>query len=129
MGDTCSAQRELVDHPWWLGYLETGVDDTIFPDAPKVTLYAGWHYVLVEAGAQQAATWRQHGLGTSWGRSLPDLMFPADRSWLVSRLWDDDWTFIGGPTHLMNEFSSHSVLEARLVGLGEDATPPGHHAF
>jgi hypothetical protein len=39
---------------WWLGY--TGADDIVFPDAPKVTLSSGWHYVLVEAGPQQAAT-------------------------------------------------------------------------
>ncbi len=123
----------LGDHSggqlWWLGYLDTGVDDTVFPDAPRVTLYAGWHYVLVEAGPQQAATWRPCGLETSRRRSLPDLMFPADRSWLVSRLWDDDWSFIGGPTGLVNRFSFHQDLEARLLTLGEDATPPGHHAF
>jgi hypothetical protein len=35
--------------PWWLGYLDTGADDIVFPDAPMVTLYPGWHYVLVEA--------------------------------------------------------------------------------
>ena len=45
--------------PWWLGYLDTGTDDIVFPDAPMVTLYAGWHYVLVEAGPEQAATWRR----------------------------------------------------------------------
>ena len=27
------------DQPWWLGYLDTGADDIVFPDAPKVTLY------------------------------------------------------------------------------------------
>lgn len=27
--------------PWWLGYLDTGADDIVFPDAPKVTLYSG----------------------------------------------------------------------------------------
>ena len=27
--------------PWWLGYLDTGADDIVFPDAPKVTLYYG----------------------------------------------------------------------------------------
>ncbi|MGH3261302.1 MAG: hypothetical protein ACRDNS_04825 [Trebonia sp.] len=27
-----------------------------------VTLYSGWRYVLVEAGPQQAATWRQRDL-------------------------------------------------------------------
>jgi len=116
------------DQPWWLGYLDTGGDDIVFPDAPKVTLYAGWPYVLVEAGSEQAATWRRSELGAFWTGSLPDLMFPADRSWLVSTLWDDDWTCIGGPAQLMNRFASHPNLEARLVALGEDATPPGHQA-
>src|SRR2546421_2996227 len=32
--------------PWWLGYLDTGADDIVFPDAPMVTLYSGWRYVL-----------------------------------------------------------------------------------
>jgi hypothetical protein len=121
--------EQSAHQPWWLGYIETGADDTVFPDAPKVTLYAGWPYVVVEAGPRKAATWRRRRLETSAGRSLPDLMFPADRSWLVSRLWDDDWTCIGGPTDLMTRFSSHPVLEARPVALDEDATPPGHHSF
>ncbi|MEK8105325.1 hypothetical protein NKG94_09305 [Micromonospora sp. M12] len=32
---------ELVAHtpeqPWWLGYLDTGAHDVVFPDAPRVT--------------------------------------------------------------------------------------------
>ena len=43
-------RRQSAGRPWWLGYLDTGADDIVFPDAPKVTLYWGWHYVLVEAG-------------------------------------------------------------------------------
>ncbi len=27
--------------PWWLGYLETGVADLVFPNAPRVRLYSG----------------------------------------------------------------------------------------
>jgi hypothetical protein len=114
--------------PWWLGYLDTGADDIVFPDAPKVTLYAGWRYVLVEAGPEQAASWRRSDLGSFWKGVLPNLMFPADRSWLVSTLWDDDWTCIGGPAGLIERFLHHPVLEARLVSLGQDATPPGHQA-
>ena len=45
--------------PWWLGYLDTGADDIVFPDAPRVTLYTGWDYVLAEAGPEQAAAWRR----------------------------------------------------------------------
>ena len=117
------------DESWWLGYLETGADDIVFPDAPKVMLYAGWHYVLVEAGPLQAATWRQSGERHFWTGPLPNLMFPADRSWLVSALWDDDWTCIGGPAELLSRFVCHPDLDTRQVALGEDATPPGHRAL
>jgi hypothetical protein len=118
-----------ASQPWWLGYLDTGADDIVFPDAPKVTLYAGWPYVLVEAAPEQAATWRRDGGWSFWKGTLPNLMFPADRSWLVSTLWDDDWTCVGGPAVLVNEFLRHPGLEARPVVLGEDATPPGHQSF
>ena len=113
----------------WLGYLDTGVDDIVFPDAPKVTLYAGWHYVLVEAGPEQAAAWRP-GDGRAFGTGdLPNLMFPADHSWLVSTLWDDDWSCIGGPAGLVDRFLGHPDLRARRVALGQDATPRGHEAL
>jgi hypothetical protein len=115
--------------PWWLGYLDTGADDIVFPDAPKVTLYSGWDYMLVEAGPEQAATWRQGDLGSFWKGVLPNLMFPADRSWLVSTLWDDDWTCIGGSAGLVGSFLRHPDLQARPVALGQDATPPGHKAI
>src|SRR6266699_4832991 len=39
------------DQRWWLGYLDTGTEDLVFPVAPMVTLYEGWRYVVVEAGA------------------------------------------------------------------------------
>jgi hypothetical protein len=123
----------LCDHssgqPWWLGYLDTGADDIVFPDAPKVTLYSGWRYVVVEAGPEQAASWRRSNGRSFWKGSLPNLMFPADRSWLVSTLWDDDWTCIGGPARLIEGFLRQPDLEARSVPLGEDATPPGHTAL
>jgi hypothetical protein len=115
--------------PWWLGYLDTGADDIIFPGAPMVTLYSGWHYVLVEAEPEQAATWRRSGPWSFWKGALPNLMFPADRSWLVSTLWDDDWTCIGGPAGLVGRFLRHPDLQARPVALGQDATPPGHQAL
>jgi hypothetical protein len=113
---------------WWLGYLDTGADGIVFPDAPTVTLYAGWHYVLAEAGPEQATTWRHNDLGSFWQGVLPNFMFPADHSWLVSTLWDDDWTCIGGPAALVGRFLRHPDLQARPVALGQDATPPGHQA-
>jgi len=120
---------QSAGQPWWLGYLDTGAADIVFPDAPVVTLYAGWHYVLVEAGPEQAATWRRNDSRFFWKGVLPDLLFPADRSWLVSTLWDDDWTCIGGPAELVDKFLRHPDLQARPVTLGQDATPPGHKAF
>jgi hypothetical protein len=121
-------EGQSAGQPWWLGYLDTGADDIVFPDAPKVTLYAGWEYVLVEAGPEQAVTWRRNGSWSFWKGALPNLMFPADRSWLVSTLWDDDWTCVGGPAGLVDRFLSHPGLETRPVMPGQDATPPGHQA-
>lgn len=112
--------------PWWLGYLDTGTEDVVFPDAPMVTLYSDWSYVLVEAGPEQAATWRADR-SSSFG-ALPDVMFAADRSWLVSRLWDDDWRCLGGPADLLDACRRDPDLRARPVSPGEDATPPGHVA-
>jgi hypothetical protein len=94
-----------------------------------VTLYSGWRYVLVEAWPQQAATWRQRDLRSFRKGALPNVMFPAGRSWLVSALWDDDWTCIGGPAGLVDSFVRHPRLQARRVTPSQDATPPGHQAF
>jgi hypothetical protein len=91
-----------------------------------VTLYAGWRYVLIEAGPDQAAGWRDDS--RSWFGAMPELLFPADRSWVLSRLWDDDWRCLGGSTELVDAFLHHPRLRARSVTLGEDATPPGHVA-
>jgi hypothetical protein len=122
----------LIEHSagrsWWLGYLDTGASDVVFPDAPMVPLYAGgWWYVLVEAGPQQASHWRERD---PWKGVLPDLIFPADRSWLISTLWDDDWTCVGGSDELVSSLLNHPELHARArqVTVDEDATPPGHQA-
>jgi hypothetical protein len=48
---------------------------------------------------------------------------------VVSTLWDDDWTCIGGPAQLVEGFLRHPDLEVRRVALGEDATPPDHEAI
>jgi hypothetical protein len=114
--------------PWWLGYLETGASDLIFDGARRVRFYADWPYVLIEAGPEQAGVWRED----CWDGVLPDLMFPADRSWLFSTLWDDDWTCIGGSRELVDAFLAHSDLRPRVREVDpsvEDATPPGHTAI
>lgn len=114
--------------PWWLGYLDSGGADLIFGDVRQVRFYADWPYVLVEAGPEQAGAWRDE----CWKGVLPDLMFPADRSWLFSTLWDDDWTCIGGPRGMVDAFLSHPDLGPRVREVDpsvEDATPPGHTAY
>lgn len=120
-----------AQQPWWLGYLDTGADDVVFVDAPRVSLYADWEYVVVEAGPRQAACWRRSDAGTFWNGALPNLVFPADRSWLVSTLWDDDWTCVGGRAALVEDLLRDPELgpRARQVELrDDDATPPGHEA-
>jgi hypothetical protein len=117
--------------PWWLGYLDTGGADIVFDDVPMVRpgpTDDGWH-VLVEAGPEQAGAWRER---EHWKSSLPDLLFPADRSWLVSTLWDDDWTCIGGSRGLVDAFLAHPDLAHRVREVDpslEDSTPPGHTAI
>lgn len=119
--------RELAavtpDQPWWLGYLDTGAHDIVFPYAAKVSLYGGWSYVLVEAGPEQALTWRTGHLRGDG--ALPDLFFPADRSWLVSALWDDTWTDVGGSALVLAALRRDPLVNARLVQPDEDACPPG----
>jgi hypothetical protein len=131
-GDIRGHERAVVhaltayadDQPWWLGFLETGAHDVVFPGAPRVKLYWDWPYVLVQAGPEQALAWRvghmRHGEGT-----LPDLFFPADRSWLVSALWDDTWTCVGGPEELIDALLGKPLVNARRVSLEEDMLPPG----
>lgn len=136
-GDTAKtlADAALVDvlrahtplQPWWLGYLDTGVADLVVADAPKVVVYAaGWAYVLLEGGPEQALASRRNSDVTPWHSALPELMFPRDRSWLVSTRWDDDWRCIGGPAALVDALLLRPDLQARAVTLDEDVSPPGH---
>ena len=132
--DDLPVVRHLREHSrkqkWWLGFLETGpTSDLVFPEATRVNLYAGWSYVLILAGPEHAMAWRDdrpfsqhHGRG-------PDLIFPTDRSWLLSWLWDDDWYCVGGSTDLIDSFLDRQDLDVRRVSLTEDATPPGHVAY
>lgn len=124
--DLAASQERVVDvlrrhgsTEWWLGYLDTGSDDIVFPGARKMKLYAGWRYVIVKAGPDQALTWRE---------TLPDLAFPVDRTWCLSTLWDDSWTCLGGSDGLIDQLASDPHIELRRVELGDDATPPGHIA-
>ena len=115
--------------PWWLGYLDTGVSDVVRPEAPRVAMYVDWPYVVLRAGPDEAATWRTQDGALPWHSALPDLMFPKDRSWLASALWDDDWWCIGGSRPLVDDLVGHPDLDTREVAVDEDATPPGHDAI
>lgn len=128
VGHERAVVQHLADHSgdqqWWLGYLDTGAHDVVFDEATRVTLYTGWDYVLVRAGPAQSLTWRTGHIRAGDG-SLPDLIFPADRSWLLSGLWDDAWTCVGGPVELIADLQRDHQVQARRVELGQDAAPPG----
>jgi hypothetical protein len=68
------------------------------------------------AGPEQAATWRPAPGGQSNWKSteLPDLMFPEDHAWLVSTLWDDDWSSVGGFEALIADLLQHCLLSPRV---------------
>ena len=119
-------QAHTSPQPWWLGYLETGVADVVDPAAPRASVYVGWPYVLMQGGPQQALTARSIRRCTPWHSALPELLFPADRSWLVSTMWDDDWRCVGGPVALVEALAERPELEVRVVTPDEVATPPGH---
>ena len=116
--------RHTADQGWWLGFLDTGAHDVVFPEAPRVGAYFGWRYVLVLAGPEQALTWRTGHMRDGDG-ALPDLFFPEDRSWLVTALWDDTWTCIGGPDAVVDALVADPSANARRVRPDEDALPPG----
>jgi hypothetical protein len=118
-------ERALVEHlvqhsatqPWWLGFLDTGAHDIVFDRVRKVTLYWDWPYVLVEAGPSEALSWRTGHMRNPFG-VLPDLFFPADRSWCVSALWDDDWTGVGGSVQLIDALLADPRIQARPAQYG-----------
>ena len=121
-------QAHTPAQPWWLGYLDTGVADLVDAHAPRVSVYAGWPYALLQGGPRQALSSRSNAAATPWHSALPELLFPADRSWLVSTMWDDDWRCVGGPAAVVDALLLRPELEARAVLPDEDATPPGHGA-
>jgi hypothetical protein len=93
----------------------------VFNTVPKVTLYWGWRYVLVEAGTEQALTWRTGHMRSGPLGGLPDQFFPADRTWLASALWDDTWTDFGGSAQLVDALLAGAQLQVRFLpayGLG-----------
>ncbi len=101
---------QTAPQSWWLGFLDTGASDVVLPEAQRVLVY-GCRYVLVQAGAREAGAWR--GNDGRWFTALPELMFPADRSWIVSSLWDDAWAGVGGSADLISALFDEPELRAR----------------
>jgi hypothetical protein len=101
--------EQTPDQAWWLGYLDTGASDVVFPYAHRTTMYLGYGYVFVEAGPQQATDWRTEPF--TW--TLPELIFPTDHSWLVSTMWDDAWSSIGGSRQLVDRLLADATLGPR----------------
>lgn len=80
---------------------------------------------MVCAGPEQAASWSRDQM---WNWSLPALMFPKNRAWLVSLLWDDDWVSVGGSAELITSLQEHPKLarSTHPCSLSDpDAAPPG----
>lgn len=106
------------------GHLHHSSGQVLPAGAHEVDLYAGWRYSLAPCGWGGVL-----GHEDPWRGNLPDLLFPVDRTWLVSRLWDDDWVCLGGPRHLVDAVRRAFPALAREVLPGADATPPGRTAI
>ena len=50
---------------------------------------------------------------------------PDQPWWLVSALWDDTWTCVGGSRILIEALHHDPLVQAHRVQLGVDAKPPG----
>jgi len=116
--------RRTPAQSWWLGYLDTGVADLVAADATKVAVYVGWPYVLLEGG-QHALNARRNLDFVPWHSTVPELVFPSDRFWLVSTLSHEDWRGVGGPAAWSTRCSCARNSRS-AVSLDEDAMPPGH---
>ncbi len=117
--------RHTAEQARWLGYLDTGAHDVVFPLARRVSLYSDWLYVLVEAGPSEALRWRTGHMRGGVEGSLPELIFPHDLSRLVSALWDDTWAYVGGSHELIDALVQEPLANARAVQPHEEALTPG----
>lgn len=109
--------RALTDEsgpsPWWLGYLEYGIEITrAFGNMPRTRLF-GWDFVLIQAGADQALNWRTRcAPSLDWKGALPDLLFHADHSWMLFTSWDDHWSGVGGSQALVRRIIDDPELRS-----------------
>jgi hypothetical protein len=76
---------------------------------------SGWEYVLW-TGPLRAALAVGDWVTDEWFEARsPDLMWPADQSWLVASVVDFDSTLVGGSRALIDGIVSSPVLEASEV--------------
>ncbi|MFJ2620537.1 hypothetical protein [Glutamicibacter sp. NPDC087344] len=76
--------------------------------------YRNYHLVQADAGFLSDPLWAKTAAGEQ--RQRPALVFPADRSWMLSTEPYDDCTLIGGPAALIESILKDPGLEAIEVG-------------
>ena len=101
------------DQPWWLGSRHRRPRRRLSARSRGCPSTGTGPIVLVEAGPEQALGRRVRSHARRRTGSLPDLFFPADRSWLVSALWDDIWTDIGASAAILAALRRNPLVNAR----------------
>lgn len=79
------------------------IDRGPYPPQPgdEHVLYSGWRYRFRRTKASQL-----QGLPAEGDGGFPDLLFPPDRSWLISLLWDDSWRSVGASNEVARRIKS-----------------------
>lgn len=86
--------------------------------APRVAIGAR-QYLLFRGPLEQAGEWGARPLAVDWPArqiSIPNLTWPADRSWAVASDADPNTMGIGGSRALIDAICLHPRLDARVVG-------------
>ncbi|WP_133767040.1 hypothetical protein [Amnibacterium kyonggiense] len=79
------------------------IDRGPYPPHPgdEHVLYSGWRYRF-----QRIESACLFGLPAEGEGGFPDLLFPDDRSWLISLLWDDSWRSVGASHEVADRITS-----------------------
>jgi hypothetical protein len=120
-------ERECVEalegctpsQPWWLGFLHTGAFPSPFPDAQEVELNYNWEYLFVRARPPQALNWRRGNIRSGLDGLIPEIIYPEDRSWLLSGMWDDAFICLGCDESVLNTLRNHEEISVDEVSVNE----------
>jgi hypothetical protein len=93
----------------WAGY---GDVDT---DGERLLRHPGRDFIVL-SGSIDAVVGSPHA---ALGRRSPNLWWPEDRRWIVVTEIDFAWTYVGGPSHLIEDLLSHRELEVMSVKLSD----------